>query len=95
MRKEDSGIIHRTQQQKIRSIKMPTTPKEFSSQRALIQYIGVNTRPEACALAQLITAGAEPPTPKEYKAIVKLTGFLHKTQTVGLKFIQIDLSTAR
>lgn len=45
------------QSDKIQKLKTPDSQKSFASIRAMSQYIGVSTRPEICALVQLISPG--------------------------------------
>lgn len=44
---------------------------------------------------QLIVPGNKPTSDDEYKAQTKAIAFLHATKSLGLKFVSLDLSTAR
>ena len=68
--------------------------KQFISQRALAQYIGVNVRPDICAPVQLITPGNAPPSNNDYKSLMKTIKFLKATTSQGLNYVPIDLQTA-
>lgn len=46
--------ISMTQSYKIRKVEKPSNENKFISQRAMIQYIGVNTRPEIFSSTQLL-----------------------------------------
>lgn len=49
LKRIDDGRLLLEQSEKIQKHEMAKTQKDFSSQRALAQYIGVNFRPDVCA----------------------------------------------
>lgn len=93
--RHDDGIITITQEDKIYRIRTPTSQAELASQRALAQYVGVNTRPDVCAAIQLVAPGSKPPTPAEFKSFAKTVKFMQQTKPQGLSFVPLDLTTMR
>ena len=93
--KHQDGRYTIDQQDKIEKLTIAKTQKEFSSMRALAQYIGVNTRPDICAPIQLIAPGNKQTTTAEFKSLTKTTNFLTKTKNQGLDFIKLNLESAR
>lgn len=61
------GRLVITQEEKSGKLRLATTAKAFASERAVIQYIGVNKRPDISAATQMIAPGKEPATQKKYK----------------------------
>lgn len=93
--KEKDGTIKVTQQEKITKLQHPATQKDFTSQRALAQYIGVCTRPDVCANIQLIAPGAQKTTEDEFRTLKKTMDHLSATKERGLTYKRIDMSTMR
>lgn len=89
------NMIKIQQTEKIMKLKPATTDKEFASQRALAQYIGVNVRPDTCAPIQLIAPGNAPTTKSEFKTLKKATAFLKDTKEQGLNFVPLNLDNVR
>ena len=84
-----------SQADKIEKLAIAETQQEFTSQRALAQYIGVNVRPDICAPVQLIAPGKLPTTDKERKSLKKTTKFLKETIDQGLNYVALDLKTTK
>lgn len=61
----------------------------------MAQYIGVNVRPDVCALVQLIVPGKEPPTQTEKKLFNNFFLLLNETIKQGLDYVHVDMNTAR
>lgn len=52
-----NGEIRMDQRDKIYKLTVPATKKEFTSKKAMAQYVGVRCRPDICAAVQLIAPG--------------------------------------
>ena len=90
-----NGKIYATQKEKILRLKHPTNQSEFTSNRALAQYIGVCVRPDLCAAIQLLAPGKEPTTPTEMKQLTKTINRLHETSDTGLSFCPLNLDKTK
>lgn len=95
IRQQSTGEIEITQTDKVERLKMPKEEKEFTSQRALAQYVGVNTRPDICTAVQLLTPGHEATMKEEFTAFKKTLQFLQSTKTQGLKYVALNLERGR
>lgn len=91
----DDGIILMAHAEKISLVEIPMDQKAFSSERALAQYIGVNTHPDVCTNVQLVAPGSAPTTNGEYKSFSKTVTYLHETGAYGLKFRALGMETMR
>lgn len=85
--------IKMTQSDKFAKVTIQITHKSFTSQRELLQYVGVKTGPHVCARIKIIAPGSEPTTPEELKKMWKLISHLKETQDLGLTYRKIDLKT--
>ena len=83
------------QEDKIDRLIISSTEKEFTSQRAAAQYIGVNTRPDIATPFQLLAPGNQPTTPAQFKSLTKAITFLKSTKGQGLHYVPLNLNTAR
>lgn len=89
------NVITMDQQDKIEKLETPSTQKGFTSKRAMCQYIGVCTRPDTCAPIQLIAPGKNDTSKTEYNVLRKIVNHLKATKERGLKFVPINMKTAR
>lgn len=83
------------QTDKINKLSIVNDQKDFTSHRALAQYIGVNARPDVCAPVQLVAPGSTPTTDEEYKLFKRTVKHLKATSTQGLHYVPLDLTTTR
>lgn len=82
-----------TQTDKIQSIKEVTTPEEFKSTRAALQYIGTCSRPDICAAVQLLACNADNPSQEDIKALNKVIRWCKETASVGISSIPLDMAS--
>lgn len=68
------------QTEEIDRLETATNQKEFSSQRAFSQYIGVNIRPDVYAPVQLIAPGNTPTRSDDWKSLEKSIKFIKSTK---------------
>lgn len=80
---------------KLERLEKVKTAEEFISARAAIQYIGVSTRPDLCAPAQLLATTVDKVNDQDIKDLNKLIKFCKETKDIGLKFVPIDMDSAR
>lgn len=89
IRRNGDARISIAQTYKIKPIRIQRTLKAFASQRAFVQYIGVNPRPGVCANTEPIAPGAEETTPDEFKAFQKIRANLHETADTSMSFLRL------
>lgn len=82
------------QTQKIDKLKPSSNHKDFDSQLALSQYIGVTSRSDLCAPSQLVASGNTPSTDEDFAALNKSIKFLKETSQMGLKFVITNVESA-
>lgn len=90
----DDRTIRMWQPDKIGKTQHAKDQPSFASQRAMAQYIGVNTRPDICSPVQLIAPDADPFTPGDFKCLTKVIKHLTTTTPTGLQFTALDLPAA-
>lgn len=95
IKRKNDGTIITTQEDKIEAMTDPIDEKSFISVRASAQYIGVNTRPDACANVQLLAPGTEEITKTEFKTLKRTLDHLRETKEDGLTFCPLDMETMR
>ncbi len=83
------------QKEKLQDLTNATTPTEFHSTRAKLQYIGVMSRPDICAQTQLLSNGTSDPSNEDYKKLNKIVEWCNKTSNIGLTYKALDLDTCR
>lgn len=87
----ERNTIRTNQSDKIDALSIPMTQKEFASERAAAQYVGVNTRPDICANVQLLPPGQEQTTPDELKQFKTIVNYLKATRRQKLNFTKLHL----
>ena len=91
-----SGNTHTlTQSDKIRSLKHPESQQDFVSVREKAQYIGCCTRPDICAVVQLLASSTVNPLQSDYKILKKVVARCHETADVGLRYKPLDTQSTR
>lgn len=83
------------QSKKIKSLDIPKTYKYFASKRSMGKYIGVNCRPGICAPVQLVASGTEGIKKEDYLVLGQGDQNLQATADEGLKFVPLDLTSAK
>lgn len=61
----------------------------------MVQYVGVNCRPEVRAPVQLVAPGRDPTTKDEYKSLKRVINHLREMVDTVLNFANLDLYTCR
>lgn len=74
---------------------MPTTLKAFRSQRTVAQCIVVSRRPFIYTTVQLLAPGNGKAESKQPKSSNKLMDHIKETSDIDLKFIMLDVDSAR
>lgn len=87
------GRLKQSSPKKIERLVIAATQKQFASQRAMSQYIGVNSRPDICQRVQLIYPGNYFTNPNEFKVLEKIIKHFRTTPNQGLNFVQLKFST--
>lgn len=87
--------IFKDQNDKVDNLEKAETPNTFPNQRAVTQYIGVNSRPDICASVKLIAPERYPTTIPEYKSFSKILKFLRSSKHDVLSFVILDMSTVK
>ena len=90
-----NGTYSMDQSVKLRKLQTPTSQKDLVSGRALLQYIASCTRPDLCALTQLLSTEVSNPDADTYKKMDKLVRRCQNTSQVGLKFVNLDKESLR
>lgn len=84
--KTRQGAIINNQPNKIAKMEEPEGQKEFTSQRALAQYLYGCTRPEVCTNIELISPDATEATKEDYNTLRKTIRYIKATINTGLTF---------
>lgn len=95
MNQSDDGSITMRQTDKISLLQPPTNQKSFTSQRAMAQYVGVNTRPDVTASVHLFAPGNEPATEDDFRILKRKIGHMKNTKYIGLTYRPLDISSTR
>lgn len=92
---KEGGTLSINQRRKIDGLTVPTSEKGFRSQRALVQYIGVNCRPDVCATVQLIAPGKEGTTKSQFASLKRAVEHLKRRPEQGLDFVKLHMPSVR
>lgn len=76
---------------KVQNLEITESQKEFTSQRAMARYIGVNSRPDICATVQLIAPRSDPTSQIEFKLLEKVIKRLRDTSDIGFAFVRLEM----
>lgn len=89
------GTFPMTPSEKIGCLSMLMTEEGFKSQRALVQYIGVNYRPDISATVQLTAPGNMQIAEAQFKSLHKAIDYMKETIHAGPDFVKLYLSLVR
>jgi len=89
------NVFEMEKSKKLRKIISPKTQDEFVNARAQAKYIGCCTRPDLCAVVQLLATSVPNPSPSDYKTMQKIVARCHDIADVGLRFVPLDVETLR
>lgn len=85
-----NGTFSMNQSAKLRKLRIPTSPKDLVSIRAIMQYISSCNRPDLCAEAQLLSNAVSCPDEEVYERIEVLVRRCRDTNQVGLNYVELD-----
>lgn len=78
-----------SQPAKVKKVSHERTQTKFGSQRALVQYFAVLSRPEVCVPTKVIPSGNNKSTTHYYKYLIKGNNYLNRTSEDGRKFVRL------